>query len=286
MCLLYLGEVADNRRRTVNLFINNIFSLMIRQPFHLVEYSPWPLVGSFGAFSLTIRIVGIFYGFSYIPLLLGLIVILLTIFLWWRDVTRERTFMGFHTYRVRIGLRWGIILFITSEVLFFFAFFWSFFHRRLAPRVELGCSWPPTGIYPLDAFTTPLLNTGVLLGSGVRVTWAHHSLMESDYKNRLDGLSLTVLLGVYFTYLQAGEYLETSFSIADRSYGTTFFVATGFHGLHVLIGSRFLLICLIRSYYYHFSFRHHFGFEAAAWYWHFVDVVWIFLYLCVYWWGS
>lgn len=267
-------------------FYEFFLSLMIRQPFHLVEYSPWPLTGSFGALIITMGIVGWFYGYGLSCLIIGVLVVLITIFQWWRDVVRERTFMGHHTNTVGVGLRWGILLFITSEILFFFAFFWGFFHRSLAPSVELGCSWPPTGIYPLNAFTIPLLNTGVLLASGVRVTWSHHALIENDYMNRIYGLVFTVILGTYFTYLQAGEYIETSFSIADRAYGTTFFVATGFHGLHVLIGSRFLLVCLVRSYYYHFRLRHHFGFEAAAWYWHFVDVVWIFLYLCIYWWGS
>lgn len=259
---------------------------MIRQPFHLVEYSPWPLTGSLGALILTTGLTSWFHGLGIWCILIGLFVILLTMLQWWRDVVREGTFLGFHTYLVGKGLRWGIILFIVSEVLFFFAFFWAFFHRRLAPTPELGCSWPPTGIYVLNAFSVPLLNTAVLLASGVTVTWAHHSLMEGDRVNAIQGLLLTVRLGGYFTFLQAGEYIETSFTIADRVYGTTFFVATGFHGLHVLIGSTFLLVCLYRTYIYHFSSGHHFGFEAAAWYWHFVDVVWIFLYLCIYWWGS
>lgn len=259
---------------------------MIRQPFHLVEFRPWPLTGSIGALIITMGITRWFHSYNLYCLILGVVVVILTILQWWRDVVREGTFLGHHTSAVGVGLRWGIILFITSEVLFFFAFFWAFFHRRLAPRTELGCSWPPAGIYALDAFSIPLLNTGVLLASGVTVTWAHHSLIEGDFNNSLYGLLVTVLLGIYFTYLQAGEYLETSFCISDRVYGTTFFVATGFHGLHVLIGSTFLLVCLYRVYLSHFSRGHHFGFEAAAWYWHFVDVVWIFLYLCIYWWGS
>ena len=201
-------------------------------------------------------------------------------------MVRERTILGFHTLPVSSGLRWGIILFITSEVLFFFAFFWAFFHSRLAPTPELGCVWPPHGITALNPFSVPLLNTAVLLASGVTVTWAHHGLIEGKFTTSIQGLFLTALLGVYFTFLQAGEYFDTSFSIADRAYGRTFFVATGFHGLHVLIGSTFLTICLIRIWRHHFSERHHFGFEAASWYWHFVDVVWIFLYICIYWWGS
>lgn len=259
---------------------------MVRHCFHLVQSSPWPLAGSIGAFRVTIGVILWFYGKGYFCLMGGLLLVILIMGQWWRDVSREGTYIGSHTYIVGVGLRWGIILFITSEILFFFAFFWAFFHRSLSPAVELGCSWPPTGIYRLDAFRTPLLNTGVLLASGVSVTWAHHALMESNYEDSLSGLTITALLGLYFSYLQVGEYLETSFSIADRVYGSVFFVSTGFHGLHVLIGTTFLLVCLFRSQNYHFRRSHHFGFEAAAWYWHFVDVVWIFLYLCVYWWGA
>lgn len=259
---------------------------MPRQPFHLVETSPWPLTGSLGALFLTSGLTAWFHTYSPIILFIALTILILTIIQWWRDIIREATFLGFHTSFVSKGIRWGIILFITSEVLFFFAFFWAFFHRSLAPTTELGCVWPPTGISALNPFAVPLLNTAVLLASGVSVTWAHHRLMEGNRNSALQGLFLTVLLGVYFTFLQAGEYWETSFSIADRVYGSTFFVATGFHGLHVLIGSSFLAVCLYRIFDNHFSINHHFGFEAAAWYWHFVDVVWLFLYMCIYWWGS
>lgn len=259
---------------------------MIRQPFHLVEFSPWPLTGSIGALILTIGLTSWFHGHGIKCIILGTFLILITIIQWWRDVIREGTYQGHHTSYVAKGLRWGIILFIASEVLFFFAFFWAFFHRRLAPTPELGCSWPPAGIEPLNPFAIPLLNTAVLLASGVTVTWAHHRLIEGQRSEAIQALVITVTLGVYFTFLQAIEYFEAPFTIADSVYGATFFVATGFHGLHVLIGSTFLLICLIRVILHHFSTGHHFGFEAAAWYWHFVDVVWIFLYMCIYWWGS
>lgn len=259
---------------------------MVRQPFHLVEYSPWPLTSSLGAFTLAIGLARWFHGYGISCFVIAIILILISIYQWWRDVVREGTYMGHHTSPVAVGLRWGIILFITSEVIFFFAFFWAFFHRSLAPTPEIGCSWPPTGINPLNPFRVPLLNTAVLLASGVTVTWAHHRLIRGSRTNSVQALTITVILGAYFTILQAGEYLAAPFTIADRVYGTTFFVATGFHGLHVLIGSRFLFICLLRTLMHHFSDGHHFGFEAAAWYWHFVDVVWICLYLCIYWWGS
>ena len=256
-----------------------------RHPYHLVEYRPWPLTGSIGAFVLVVGLTRWFHGYGTTPLLIGLIIILATIIQWWRDIVREGTFIGHHTSYVVKGLRWGIILFIASEVLFFTAFFWAFFHRRLAPNAELGCSWPPSGVTPLNPFSVPLLNTRVLLASGISITWAHQGFFGEFKCNVVAGLIVTVALGFYFTFLQATEYLDTAFSLSDRAYGTTFFVATGFHGLHVLIGSTFLFICLLRIYYNQFSLSHHFGFEAAAWYWHFVDVVWLFLFVFLYWWA-
>ncbi len=259
---------------------------MSRLPFHLVELSPWPLIGSLGAIILIVGLTSWFHNFSNLCILLGLITIILTIYNWWRDVVREATFIGEHTSYVTIGLRLGIILFITSEILFFFAFFWAFFHRRLSPSSELGCAWPPLGILPLNPFAIPLLNTAVLLASGVTITWAHHAILEGRIKAAILALAITIILGGYFTFLQAIEYYDAPFVISDRVYGSTFFVATGFHGAHVIIGSTILLICLIRIINNQYSPSHHFGFEAAAWYWHFVDVVWIFLYISIYWWGS
>lgn len=203
---------------------------------------------------------------------------------WWRDVIRERTHQGFHTKKVLKGIKWGIILFIISEILFFASFFWAFFHSRLSPTIELGLIWPPTIIIRFNAFKIPLLNTIILLSSGISVTWAHHSLLSKNFTQITTRILITIILGVYFTIIQIFEYLEAEFSISDSSYGATFFIATGFHGLHVLIGTIFLSICIIRHLYNHFSTYHHFGFEAAAWYWHFVDVVWLFLYISIYWW--
>jgi len=259
---------------------------MIRIPFHLVEPSPWPILGSISALFITIGTTSWIHNYSYITLPLGLSLMLLVMFQWWRDIVREGTFQGYHTSFVVNGLRWGIILFILSEVCFFFGFFWAFFHSSLAPTPEIGCVWPPSGITIINPFSVPLLNTAILLSSGVTVTWAHHRLIAGSRKNALYALVLTILLGLYFTILQASEYYEAPFSIADRVYGSTFFVTTGFHGLHVIIGTSFLFVCLLRTFLHHFSTSHHFGFEAAAWYWHFVDVVWIFLYICIYWWGS
>nr|ARH55031.1 cytochrome c oxidase subunit 3 [Haliplus sibiricus] len=255
-------------------------------PFHLVDYSPWPLTGAMGTMITVSGLVKWFHQYNLNLFIIGTLIILLTMIQWWRDVTREGTYQGLHTYNVTMGLRWGMILFITSEVFFFISFFWGFFHSSLSPTIEIGAMWPPMGITPFNPLEIPLLNTLILLTSGVTVTWAHHSLMENNYNQSLQSLLITVILGLYFTILQAYEYIESPFTIADTVYGSSFFMATGFHGIHVIIGTSFLLICLIRHYLNHFSSIHHFGFEAAAWYWHFVDVVWLFLYISIYWWGS
>lgn len=254
--------------------------------FHLVDQSPWPLTGALGALFLTSGIVKWFNIFETHLFFLGILILAATCIQWWRDVSREATYQGLHTFIVAGGIRWGIILFITSEVLFFFSFFWAFFHRSLAPTIEIGIQWPPLGISPFNPIQVPLLNTIILLASGVTVTWAHHGLIENKFSQTSQGLIITVALGIYFTCLQGIEYWEANFTIADSAYGSTFFIATGFHGLHVIIGTSFLLTCLFRHLTCHFSGNHHFGFEAAAWYWHFVDVVWLFLYITIYWWGS
>nr|YP_010320658.1 cytochrome c oxidase subunit III [Dryobates minor]UJP70410.1 cytochrome c oxidase subunit III [Dryobates minor] len=254
--------------------------------YHMVDPSPWPLFGATAALLTTSGLVLWFHYNSAHLLALGMLTTTLVMLQWWRDIVREGTFQGHHTPMVQKGLRYGMILFITSEVFFFLGFFWAFFHSSLAPTPELGGQWPPTGIKPLNPLEVPLLNTAILLASGITITWAHHSITEADRKQAIQALTLTILLGLYFTTLQAMEYHETSFSIADSVYGSTFFVATGFHGLHVIIGSSFLSICLLRLIKFHFTPSHHFGFEAAAWYWHFVDVIWLFLYMTIYWWGS
>lgn len=255
-------------------------------PYHLVDYRPWPLTGAIGVLTLVTGIVKWFHNFNINLLILGYIITILTIYQWWRDICREGTIQGKHTILVSKGLRWGIILFIISEVFFFISFFWAFFHRSLSPNIEIGIIWPPIRIISFNPFQIPLLNTIILITSGITVTWAHHALIENNFKQTTQGLFTTVILGIYFTILQAYEYIEAPFTIADRIYGSTFFIATGFHGLHVIIGTIFLLICLIRHINNHFSNNHHFGFEAAAWYWHFVDVVWLFLFISIYWWGN
>lgn len=256
--------------------------------FHLVDPSPWPIVTATSTGAMLIGAVMYMHLIEngLFVLFVGFLVTLLNAGLWWRDVIREGTFQGHHTSVVQKGLRYGMLMFIISEVMFFFAFFWAFFHSSLAPCIEIGSIWPPAGIVPFNPFDVPFLNTVILLLSGATITWAHHAILAGNREEALKALEYTIGLAIGFTCLQAYEYLEASFSISDGIYGSTFYMATGFHGFHVIIGTLFILVCTVRLYYYHFTREHHFGFEAAAWYWHFVDVVWLFLFTTIYWWGS
>nr|AML25800.1 cytochrome c oxidase subunit III [Elateroidea sp. BMNH 1274768] len=261
-------------------------SLLKNHNFHLVDISPWPILGALGASTTLAGLVEWFHLYNIYLFSLGALLTIMIMYQWWRDISREGTFQGLHTFNVTMGLRWGMILFITSEVFFFISFFWGFFHSSLSPSIELGATWPPKGIIPFNPIQIPLLNTLILLSSGISVTWAHHSLMENNFMQAIQSLILTIILGIYFSILQGFEYIEAPFAISDAVYGSSFFMATGFHGIHVIIGTSFLSVCIYRLLNNHFSSIHHFGFEAAAWYWHFVDVVWLFLYVSIYWWGS
>lgn len=256
--------------------------------YHLVDVSPWPIVGAFSVFTLALGAVMYMHSFNYggFVALTGLLMVLYTMLVWWRDVIREATFQGYHTKIVQNGLRMGMLLFITTEVVFFSAFFWAYFDSSLVPTIEIGAVWPPKGIQVFNPWEVPLINTLILLLSGVTLTWSHHAMIGAKRNEAILALILTVLLGAFFTGLQAMEYQEATFTIADGIYGSTFFMATGFHGAHVIVGTTFLLVCLFRLIKYHFTTTHHFGFEAAAWYWHFVDVVWLFLFVSIYWWGG
>ncbi len=259
----------------------------MKHQYHLVEPSPWPLVGSLSVLVLAVGAVGWMHdweNFRYV-FLAGLAGLLFTMYRWWSDVVRE-AHAGFHTPVVQIGLRYGMILFIASEVMFFVSWFWAYFNAALFPPESIGGVWPPEGIRTFDPWHIPFINTLILLLSGTTVTWAHHSLLEGDRRGLVRGLWLTVLLGMTFTGLQAYEYAHAAFGLSSGIYGSTFFLATGFHGLHVIIGTIFLAVCLVRAIKGDFTPDHHFGLEAAAWYWHFVDVVWLFLFACIYVWGA
>ena len=274
--------------------------------YHLVDPSIWPFVGSIAGFLLAFGLV--FYMHPNLfgeaianqtqflgvwKIMPGVMLMAITLFAWWGDVVKE-SLSGFHKPIVQLGLRYGMVLFIASEVMFFVAFFWAFFEASLFyddaiqfARVEAnGGQWPPKGILTFNPFELPFINTLILLLSGCTVTWAHHALLANNREALKKGLLYTVILGVIFTLFQAYEYSHAAFGIKDGIYASTFYLATGFHGFHVIVGTIFLFVCYVRSLKGHFSPEQHFGFEAAAWYWHFVDVVWLFLFICVYWWGG
>jgi cytochrome c oxidase subunit III len=257
-----------------------------KHQYHLVDPSPWPLVGSISAGLLAVGAVLYMHNHGPLLMIIGFLAVLGMMAMWWRDVIKEATFQGHHTPVVQIGMRYGMALFIASEVMFFVAFFWAYFAAALYPTEVTGGVWPPKGIRTFDPFEVPFLNTMILLLSGTTVTWAHHALIEGDRKNMLRALGLTIVLGLLFTCFQAYEYGHAAFHFKDGIYPSTFFMATGFHGFHVIVGTTFLIVCWFRAYKGHFKPDHHFGFEAAAWYWHFVDVVWLFLFVCIYWWGA
>jgi cytochrome c oxidase subunit III len=277
--------------------------------YHIIDPSPWPILSSIGAFVLMFGGVCfmrwlhgaefILFGvdmaatFKFWLFATGLVITLYSMFAWWADTIKEGN-EGHHTRVVSLHLRYGMIMFIASEVMFFVAWFWAFFDASLyaneaiqASRVEFtGGHWPPKGIEVLDPWHLPLYNTIILLLSGTTVTWAHHALLHNDRKGLIQGLVLTVLLGCLFSYVQFYEYMHAPFGFSESIYGATFYMATGFHGFHVLIGTIFLLVCLVRAINGGFTPTQHFGFEAAAWYWHFVDVVWLFLFFSIYIWGG
>ncbi|MCG6113722.1 MAG: cytochrome c oxidase subunit 3 [Mesorhizobium sp.] len=274
--------------------------------YHIIDPSPWPFLGSVGALVMALGGVGWMQGlnnneFSLLGInlanpwlfLIGLAIVLYTMFGWWSDTIKE-AHEGHHTRVVSLHLRYGMIMFIASEVMFFVAWFWAFFDASLfageAAQVDrvayTGGIWPPQGIEVLDPWHLPLYNTIILLLSGTTVTWAHHALLHDDRKGLIWGLGLTVALAILFTGVQAYEYMVAPFSFSGSIYGATFFMSTGFHGFHVVIGMLFLLVCLLRAMAGHFTAKQHFGFEAAAWYWHFVDVVWLFLFVSIYVWAS
>jgi cytochrome c oxidase subunit 3 len=278
----FIGPLAS----WLGYLVNTMSREIPKHPFHIVTPSPWPLLAAFGALLITTG--GVLYMHSYqlggLTLSLGITYVIAVVTLWWRDVIREASFLGNHTNAVQTSLKIGVVLFIVSEVMFFFSFFWAFFHSSLSPAIDIGSIWPPLGITPISPYGIPLFNSFILALSGYTVTYAHHAMLEGDRNHVFSGLVFTLFLAFLFSALQFVEYRTLPFLLADGIYGSTFFMTTGFHALHVIIGSTFLLVCLFRL--TQFTKTHHIGFEGAIWYWHFVDVVWLFLWLSVYWWPS
>jgi cytochrome c oxidase subunit 3 len=257
-------------------------------PSHLVERSIWPIMLSASLFALVIATVRYFHGYSlgFFLLKLSLLLTILGASYWWKDVIIEASFEGHHTKKVKKGITQGFLLFILRDVMAFSSVFWAYLHSSLTPAIELGGCWPPIGITPLNAFAIPFINTLILLSSGGFITYAHHALIANDRKATINGLYITIILALIFTFLQYVEYNQASFTFADSVFGSVFFATTGLHGFHVLIGTIFIFIQFIRVINYHLTSGHHLGLESSILYWHFVDVVWLILFCIVYYWGG
>ena len=258
-------------------------------PFHLVNPSPWPIIGSAAAACMAVGLIVYMHTNFYLLFVTGVLLMMITFIGWWRDVVKEANSGVDHTEVVRTGLRIGMLLFIASEVMFFFAFFWAYFHASLPILNVVAGPWPNNNLKAMGPAGIPMLNTLILLTSSVTVTVAHHAILENDRRTLVNWTAITFVLGIIFLCFQGYEYghlIEHEWKISDGIYPSAFFLATGFHGFHVFIGTTFLIVCFFRARAGHFTPDAHIGFEAAAWYWHFVDVVWIFLYINVYWWGS
>ena len=263
----------------------------VNHDYHILPPDIWPFIASVSAFTLTTGAVLYMHDIAggYLVFGLGIAGLIATFFAWFSNVTKEAE-SGHHTPVVQLHNRYGMILFIATEVMFFVGWFWAWFNFALFPSElsdVIGGVWPPASVeVVLDPFSLPLLNTLILLCSGTTLTWAHHSIIHGDREGLKKGLWLTVLLGLLFTAIQAYEYSHAPFAFGQNTYSSAFYMATGFHGFHVIVGTIFLAVCLRRTYLGHFTPKQHFGLEAAAWYWHFVDVVWLFLFVTVYVWGS
>nr|AQQ72795.1 cytochrome c oxidase subunit 3 [Microthoracius praelongiceps] len=255
-------------------------------PFHIVSPSPWPFMLSV---NLTVTIVSVFFMFNGMKsfILQTSILSTLIVFMFWMiDIARESGEMGDHTKEVQKGLKFGFTLFIVSEVMFFASFFSAMFYLSLSPDISVGGMYPPMGISSLDYSLIPLLNSIILLSSGISITWSHHSLMENNKPQTILGLFITMILGAMFLTIQIVEYYNSSFSISDSVFGSVFFVSTGFHGIHVMVGLIFISTSIYLIYKNKMTSVNHQLFEMSAWYWHFVDVVWMFLFIILYWWGG
>nr|QBZ38139.1 cytochrome c oxidase subunit III [Muirodelphax atratus] len=255
-------------------------------PFHLVTNSPWPILSSFALMNLLISTINLMNKKGLLLMNFSLIILILNLYQWWRDVKRESSIKGDHTIVVKKMIKTGMMLFIVSEIMFFISFFWGFFHASLAPSMEIGLKWPPKGITPFDPMEIPLLNTIVLVSSGASITWAHQALISKKLKQTINSMLITIMLGLYFSFLQWWEYKNSSFTISDSIFGSSFFMTTGFHGIHVIIGTLFIATALQSIYTLKSNKINHLSMELSAWYWHFVDVVWLFLYLVIYWWNK
>ncbi|MCW5950305.1 MAG: cytochrome c oxidase subunit 3 [Pyrinomonadaceae bacterium] len=272
--------------------VNKFSKLHTRHFYHIVSRSAWPIVVSTNILSIVIGFVTYLWipGEGFWLFLFSFICLLFSLYGWFRDIIIESTFCGHHTLQVQRGLSLGFVLFLISEVMFFFGFFWAYFHSSLSPAIQIGCQWPPVFIQTFDPWGIPFLNTIILLTSGAAVTWSHNNITIPRSAiarlNAINGMTIAIVFGIWFTSVQLYEYINAPFGINDSVYGSCFYLLTGFHGFHVLVGTIFLIVQYHRLILHHFSTGHHLGYLFSLWYWHFVDVIWLFVFTFVYWWGS
>nr|YP_010021202.1 cytochrome c oxidase subunit III [Schizoneuraphis gallarum]QOK36246.1 cytochrome c oxidase subunit III [Schizoneuraphis gallarum] len=260
--------------------------MKMNQPYFILNLSPWPILMSINTFNMMIsNIMLMNFKFNMLSLINIMLMILISM-MWWRDIIRESTFQGNHNFYIMNLMKFSMILFIISEMFLFISFFWNFLHNSLAPSIELGLNWPPKNINFFNPLLIPLLNTIILLTSSFTITLTHLYLINNNKKKTMTFMNLTIMLSMYFLLLQMLEYKQATFTFSDSIFGSSFYMATGFHGIHVIIGMTFLLINLIRMMKLQFSFIHHISFELSAWYWHFIDIIWLFLYMTFYWWNN
>nr|AZL93275.1 cytochrome c oxidase subunit 3 [Helorus sp. ZJUH_2016017] len=252
-------------------------------PYHMLPFSPWPFMISLNFFSMMMSMIFWMKSLNFMFLLFNLLMILLICSQWWRDLIRESTFQGYHTLKIIKNIKFSMILFITSEVFFFISFFWCYFHMFLSPSIEIGNNWPPKNILLMSPYGIPLINTILLISSGMMITWCHHSLMNKMYEEAKNSLLYGILMAILFLILQIYEFKSSLFCLSDSIFGSIFFMLTGFHGIHVIIGTIFLIFNFYRINKIHFNNFHLLGLEMSFWYWHFVDVVWLFLFILIYW---
>nr|YP_009236617.1 cytochrome c oxidase subunit III [Hormaphis betulae]AMJ17082.1 cytochrome c oxidase subunit III [Hormaphis betulae] len=260
--------------------------MKINQPYFILHLSPWPILMSMNTFNMMISNIMMMNFKFNLMMMFNIINMIIISMLWWRDIIRESTFQGNHNFYIMNLIKFSMILFIISEMFLFISFFWNFLHNSLSPSIELGLNWPPKNINFFNPMLIPLLNTIILLTSSFTITLSHFYLLNNNKKKTTMFMNLTIILSVYFLLLQMLEYKEATFTFSDSVFGASFYMATGFHGMHVMIGMMFLSINLLRIINMHFSFIHHISFELAAWYWHFIDIIWLFLYMTFYWWNN
>nr|YP_009714564.1 cytochrome c oxidase subunit III [Bombus waltoni]QGK86771.1 cytochrome c oxidase subunit 3 [Bombus waltoni] len=251
-------------------------------PFHMVTLSPWPIIVSFNLMNIMLGLISWIYMKNILIINFNIIIFSSSSLLWFRDIVRESTFQGMHSQIIVKMLKFSMIMFIISELFLFISFFWAFFHNSISPPIEFNLIWPPKMIKTFNPFEIPLLNSIILIMSGFTVTLSHYYILNNKFKSTIYMLICTIILGLFFSLMQLFEYYNSSFCINDSFYGSIFFLSTGFHGMHVIMGTLMLLYSLIRMINKHFSSIHHVNFEFSIWYWHFVDVIWLFIYMFYY----